>query len=865
MVKSGERVGAYEIIAPLGAGGMGVLFRARDPRLNREVAIKFLADKHSASDERLQRFDREARAASALNHPHIITVYEIGEHDGRPFIAMELVDGKSLRQLLTEGTLSMRKLLTIAGQIADGLAAAHDKGIVHRDLKPENVMITKTGYVKLLDFGLAKLEPDTVGPDDDTAKHELITTPGLVMGTAAYMSPEQARGHTIDYRSDQFSFGAVLFEMMTGKRPFAGSTPIDLIGSIVYQEPEKVSTLNPRVPNSVEWIVDRCLRKDRDDRYESTADLAREIELARDRMSDATPSAPVAPLAKAGSATRLVVAGVIVVLVLAALIGVWLAARHDVSAPRAGGGASDETIYLAVQPFRDVSPESLSPYLGEGFAQTISARLGGSGNVRVMEGPVSEPGRPGADDARAICRELGANRLLRGSLQRSGETLRVTYTITDASGLQVAGDSVEGAYADLFAIQDRLAEKLLETFGGAPPASGSAAGPKTFQQDRYLEAVGHLVRDENPASVDEAIEILSGLGDSPAVLATLARAYLAKRMIGDDPKYGVLATETCQRALATGERSAEIYTTLGEVNALVGKGQEAVEAFRAALSLQPDRDDAMIGLASALADGGNDQEAARIYRQAIALRPNLWVGHNHLGVFHLVRGRYEEALGAFNAAIALTPDNIRVLNNLGATYQQMGRHEEALRIYARSLAERPNADAYSNRGTCLFFMGRYDESADAFERATALNPDSWFIWVNLGDAYRWSTTRTAKARDAYARAIALGESDLALRPRDGNALAMLAASYAKSGDRRRAITLASMAIEFAPDDAYALYAAGVAFEVAGARERAVSAIEAALARGYSVEELTRDPELESLRNDKALAERLGEETRKGSG
>jgi len=852
MVKSGDRVGAYEIIAPLGAGGMGVLFRARDVRLNREVAIKFLADRYTENDERLQRFDREARAASALNHPHIITVYEIGEHDGRPFIAMELVEGKSLRAMLSDGSASMRRLLSIAAQIADGLAAAHERGIVHRDLKPENVMIAKNGYVKILDFGLAKLEPDFEmgSPEDETAKMEFATTPGLVMGTAAYMSPEQARGLPMDHRSDQFSLGTIIYEMLTGKRPFEGATSLDLLASLVYQDPEKISNLNPRVPNAIEWIVERCQRKDPEERYDSTADLARELALVRDRMSDVTPtpSAPVEQVATARPLPRLVIAGIVAAVAAAVGLGVWFATRGEPEKPQPAAVDRGETVYLAVLPFSDVSPERLGPSLGDGFAQTVSARLGGSKSVRLMNVSGINASTGGDGDPRVICRETGANRLLRGSLQRSGETLRVTWNIVDATGVQVAGDALQGNYVDLFALQDRLAAQVIDVFGGSMPQKGQATSRGEFRQDRYLEAVGYLVRNENPASVDAAIEILTGLGESGTVLATLGRAYLAKRMITSDPKYGTLALETCQRALATGERSAEIYTTLGEVKGLVGKQQEAIDAFRSALQMEPDYGDAMIGLARALADSGDLAQAEQTYKQAIALRPNYWVAHNHLGVFYLVRGRYPEAIKSLEAAIALTPDNVRVLNNLGALYHQTGRHEDSLRTFARSITERPNADAYSNRGTCLFFLGRYDESADDFERATALNPDSWLLWVNLGDAYRWSSTRKAKTREAYTRGIALGEKDLALRPRDGSSLGTLAATWAKLGDPQRAATLASMAVEATPDDAFALYAAGVAYELGGDRERAVATIAAALDNGYSLDEVELDPELSALRS-----------------
>ncbi|MFA6957704.1 MAG: tetratricopeptide repeat protein [Thermoanaerobaculia bacterium] len=685
---------------------------------------------------------------------------------------------------------------------------------------------------------------------------EFATTPGLVMGTAAYMSPEQARGLSIDHRSDQFSLGTILYEMLTGKRPFEGATPLDLLASLVYRDPEKISNLNPRVPNGVEWIVDRCLRKDPEDRYDSTADLARELALVRDRMSEVTPSAPVEPVEKGRPLPRLLIAGILAVVAGAAGAGVWFATRNKPAHSQPAVVDRSETVYLAVLPFSDVSPEKLGPFLGEGFAQTVSARLGGSKSVRLMNMSSVIASTGGGGDPRVVCRETGANRLLRGSLQRSGETLRVTWTIVDATGVQVAGDALQGNYADLFALQDRLAAQVIDVFGGSIPQREQKSGRGEFRQDRYLEAVGYLVRNENPASVDAAIEILTGLGESGTVLATLGRAYLAKRMITSDPKYGTLALETCQRALATGERSAEIYTTLGEVKGVVGKQQEAIDAFRSALQMEPDYGDAMIGLARALADSGDLAQAEQTYKQAIALRPNYWVAHNHLGVFYLVRGRYPEAIKSLEAAIALTPDNVRVLNNLGALYHQTGRHEDALRTFARSITERPNADAYSNRGTCLFFLGRYDESADDFERATALNPDSWLLWVNLGDAYRWSGTRKAKTREAYSRGIALGEKDLALRPRDGSSLGTLAATWAKLGDPQRAATLASMAVEATPDDAFALYAAGVAYELGGNREKAVATIAAALDNGYSLNEVELDPELSALRSAPGVMDSL---------
>jgi eukaryotic-like serine/threonine-protein kinase len=287
---AGTKVGPYEIVAPLGAGGMGEVYRARDPRLGRDVAIKVLPASFAQDAERLRRFEQEARAASALNHPNIVMIHEIGSTDTTSYIAMELVDGPSLREMVASGPLPAKRLLDVAVQIAEALAKAHAAGIVHRDLKPENVIVSKDGYVKLLDFGLAKL---FVAPQEQitgapTAIQE--TQPGTVMGTVGYMSPEQASGKPADFRSDQFALGSILYEMATGKRAFQRNTGAETLSAIIRDEPEPVAQVNPKAPAPLRWIVERCLAKDPDERYASTRDLARDLKSVREHISEVTTS-----------------------------------------------------------------------------------------------------------------------------------------------------------------------------------------------------------------------------------------------------------------------------------------------------------------------------------------------------------------------------------------------------------------------------------------------------------------------------------------------------------------------------------------------------------------------------------------------
>jgi Tol biopolymer transport system component len=313
---------------------MGEVYRARDARLGRDIAIKVLPLEVTSEKERLKRFEKEARSASALNHPNIVTIYETGTSDGLPWIAMEHVEGETLRTLLTSGALQTKKLLNVAVQIAEGLARAHEAGIVHRDLKPENVMVTRDGLVKILDFGLAKLQGPVSGGSDKESQLPTVTgtSPGIVLGTVGYMSPEQASGKQVDFRSDQFSFGSILYEMATGRRAFLKKTAVETLTAILNEEPEAIATINPQTPAPLRWIADRCLQKERESRYDTTRDLAREIASVRDHLSEA--SSGIAPRARRLSTGRVIAAVGIATLIAAVAYLAAALQRHATSVPR---------------------------------------------------------------------------------------------------------------------------------------------------------------------------------------------------------------------------------------------------------------------------------------------------------------------------------------------------------------------------------------------------------------------------------------------------------------------------------------------------------------------------------------------------
>jgi hypothetical protein len=336
---AGTRLGPYEVLGPLGAGGMGEVYRARDERLARSVALKVLPGEISADAGRLERFEKEARAASSLNHPSIVTIYDIGLSGSVSYIAMELVEGRTLRELLASGPIPLRRLLLISAQIADGLAKAHSAGIVHRDLKPENVMVSRDGFVKILDFGLAKLVPSGFESSDATNLKTVTrgTEPGTVLGTVGYMSPEQASGHPVDFHSDQFSLGAILYEMAAGKRAFDRPTAVQTLSAVIQDDPEPVSAAAPKTPANLIWIIDRCLAKDPEERYASTRDLARDLAGLRDHASGISVSgiSPPGPRRLRPSRVLLGAAALagVAVAVLAFFAGQNFQARHDHEAP----------------------------------------------------------------------------------------------------------------------------------------------------------------------------------------------------------------------------------------------------------------------------------------------------------------------------------------------------------------------------------------------------------------------------------------------------------------------------------------------------------------------------------------------------
>ncbi|HSP33564.1 MAG TPA: serine/threonine-protein kinase, partial [Thermoanaerobaculia bacterium] len=476
------RIRSFEVVAPLGAGGMGAVYRARDAKLGRDVALKFLQEELSSDSEYLRRFEREARAASALNHPNIITIYEIGDYEGAPYIAMELVEGTSLRDLLKKGGLPLGKLLDVAAQTADGLAAAHERGIVHRDLKPDNVMVTADGRVKILDFGLARISRTATSGDSTSEMSSMRTPEGRVVGTASYVSPEQASGgRHVDYRSDQFSFGSLLYELATGRRAFVRDSTVETLAAIVRDEPEPLQRINPKLPPQLVWMIERCLAKDPSDRYQSTRDLAHELRTLRDRLPETSPGFRRRPLTPR---KRLLIAAISAAVVLTVVAVIAATLRFRARSPNLPNQK-----YLAVLPFKDLSGRPDGQLFSQGFADAVSARLAKYSEIQVIPPTSSAPLVAKHTPLKAVAQELGATLLLDASVQRAGDSLRVTCHILDAAnGAERGGAVINGDLQDLWSVQDQVADSVVRELGieRAHPPTKHAGLDTAEEQDLYV-------------------------------------------------------------------------------------------------------------------------------------------------------------------------------------------------------------------------------------------------------------------------------------------------------------------------------------------------------------------------------------------
>jgi len=828
----------YRIISKLGAGGMGEVYKAEDPALLRTVAIKVMAKQGETASGGEARFLREARAASAFNHPNIVTIYEIGETDNHAYIVMEYVDGRSLRDMISSGEVKPGAVLDIAVQTCDALVEAHSHGIIHRDIKPENILLTNRGRVKLVDFGLAKTVSSQPRKGGATAI-ESLTEEGTVMGTLSYMSPEQLRGGRLDERTDIFSFGIVLYEIITGSLPFQGSNSFEVAASILKDPAFEIGTVPVGLARGIKGVVARLLEKRREDRYSSFL----EAKLAIESLINETRPLPSTPV----DTNRTVE--------LPAAPSGHRSASLAASLRSSSKAAVAPTIL--VLPLQTVGSDDSSSYISIGLAHAITTDLAKIKGLSVLSksagaGRVDEGGR----GARELARELGATILLEGEVMRAGEVIGVMARLTDAeSGHVIWGSQYRGDAADLFSIHDTVCESVAEALklSISREVRDQIARAATTNLDAfefYSKGRAFLERYEVSVNVDFAIQMFDEAlkldQDFALAYAGLGEAYWRKYQDTRDNVWVQPAIAASDRALSLDPDQAQVHISLGIIYHGTGKLEKAIEEFDLAVELRPASDDAFRWLGRCYTRKGETERAIGCFEKAIELRPGYWDNYNKLGECYYTFGRYREAAEQFRRIIEIQPDNFQGYSNLGSMYYLLGLFEDAAAMYRRAIEINPNEDSHTNLGTTYFYLGQYEAAIEAYTAAVGLNPRNDILHCNLGDAYQ-RVGRKQEAEAQFKSASDLLKEYLTTNPDDAESLSHLAICEAKLQNKQEAQASIEHAVALEPNNTTLMYEQAVVYALTGEVKKAIECLDSALAHGYSRSEAERDPDLETLR------------------
>ena len=845
----------YRIHEKLGAGGMGVVYKAEDIRLGRLVALKFLPDNAIRDPRALERFKREARTASALDHPNICTIYEIDEDQGRPFIAMQLLEGHTLQKRIGENPVPLGTLLDWALQITDALQAAHAKGIMHRDIKPANIFITERNQAKILDFGLAKLTATDLTNSADVTLSSTgpLTHTGAAIGTVAYMSPEQARGETLDARTDLFSFGVLLYEMATGKQAFSGPTWAVTVHAILGQAPMSLNESMPGLPQRLQGIIDRSLMKNRDLRYQTAAELHRDLlQLKKDfEAGKSLKTVRTATTWSPQRKSRLALATALVAVVVAA--AVWgplvlrrFAASGSGTAPASVAPASvgPARKSVALLPFIAVDGDPKLTAFGKGLLEDVAAKLSqlsANHDLQIVPARTLEDSKVTTlADAK---KEFGVSLGLAVSLKQDNDLVRAAYNLTDAAtGKNLAGDTITAPVSDPFAIEDKLATGVasalqipLRTEEQKALVEHATNLPEAFQY--YVQGIGYLRSGRRDPESMTSAEILfnQALKLDPnfgRAQAALGEVFWHRYDVTKQKRWVAPARQACDKAIQLANAGAEGHMCLGLLESGTGQYQKAAEQFQQAAQLEPSNEQSYVNLAASYERLNQPEKAEEAYKRVIDIRPRESSGYSYLGAFYFGQAQYDKAQAMFEKAIALNPDSYWNYKNLGAVLLYEGKYEDAVSACEKSAAIRPTSDAYANAADALFLLHRFQDAIQQNLAALKLNSTDFAIWEVLGDSYYYAENRQS-AVEAYRNALALAEQQLKMNGSDSYALASVAYYYAMLGQEAKAREFLDRALHFGHTDKELLYKAAQVYNQLHETGPALEFLSKALKVGYS--------------------------------
>jgi len=851
---AGQSISHFKILKFLGEGGMGVVYKAQDLALNRTVALKFIQPSALHISAEKTRFLREAQAAAALNHPHITTVYEVGEAEGRTFIAMEYLDGVTLKERIQSGPLVLGEVMEMAIQLADGLEEAHDKGIIHRDIKSSNIMVTGKNRVKLMDFGLARL-----------SEVSQTLTVGI-QGTVVFMSPEQASGEPVDHRTDIWSLGVVLYEMLTGFLPFRGDRDQAVIHCILNKEPAPLASLRGDVPVEVEKIVGMCLKKNPKDRYSSAAALKADlVAFGRTISPELAAMTLTRTLVRRTAKSRLRRAwlpagGAVAVLAAALLIP---SSRRMIQGWLGLGGPSE--IRLAVLPFAVNGGTEEDRASCDGLVDIVtrimtqmqryeeSLRVVPAAEVRLIENLSADK----------LHRSLRVNRMLAGSVNYTAEKASLTISLIDAEDIRTLySETIPVTAVSDAELPNTVTDLAIRWLGFHPgPEARRALTAQTSclpeTNSLYRQARGYLGRYEAKENliiaVDQFKKVIKIDPACAPAYAGLGEACLRQYQESLQTEFLNEAFNAAQRAKELNRESPEVHITVGIILREMGQNEDSRRELTEAIRLDPKSADAYRELGYAFIQLNQPEKAEAAFKTAIDLNKDAWSGYSHLGYFYLIRKEYAKAVQNFQKVIELTPDNTRGYSLLGTAYFYLYDLRQAVQATEKALSIKATREVYNNLGTYYFFEKRYADAVRTYEQAVELGRKNPSIWGNLADAYRYVPGLEAKAKQAYEEAIVLAREGLSRNPKDEGLLRRSARYCAQLGFQEEALAEIRKARELAPNNALVLESSIQVYELLGKRNEAIQALEDLVRTGGSLQMIVLSPDLEKFRRDPRYA------------
>jgi eukaryotic-like serine/threonine-protein kinase len=843
----------YQIISKLGSGGMGTVYKVNDLDLDRIVALKVVRPELTVDPQVMERFKQELLLARKISHKNILRIHDLGDHNGMKFISMAYVEGHDLSGTLKqEAPLAVDRAVRIARQLCAALEAAESEGVVHRDLKPQNILLDEAENVYVSDFGLAKSLESDLG----------MTFTGQYLGTPRYMSPEQGEGKPVDHRSDIYSLGLILFEMVTGDMPFHADSALQLLRQRVQQKPPNPKALNPQIPEYLSRIILKCLETDPASRYQHAKEILNDLDAEAAPTTTVQITLPLlsrrAWLISCSATLAIMLTGLLIPRVRQFI---FHGGRRSAAAalPSLASGK-----YIAVIPFRVLGDQATLNYAAIGLVEALSAKFFQLEDVHTSSVSAVQNLRQ-SDSLQEMAQQLGVNLLVSGTIQGSGEKLRIVVSLDDVvGGRRMWTQEFSGIPQDLLTLEDQIYGQLVDALAlkPSPAEMARASGHPTENiqaYDLYLRGQSAMRGQLNEQNVQTAIGYYErAIKEDPTfALAYTGLADASLRMYRDknDRLWADKALEVSQQAQRLNDTAPEVHFTLGSVYSATGKSAEAVSELRRALQLAPKSDDGYRRLGDAYRALGQKQEAIAAYVKATELGPYYWFNWNALGSAHFRFGENQKALESFRRVAELEPNNASAYVNLGAVYFQEGKWADCIPVFQKSLELEKRVLTYSNLGTVYFYLKRYDEAVTMFQKAVEMSPDSEFYMGNLADAYRWSG-HAAEAKATYDKAIALAYKRLQVNPRDATTMEHLAEYSAKQGDLTTATMFIQRARAIDPSNVSLLYTQAVIYCLADKQQDAIEYVNQAIQKGLSPQIVKNDPELSKLQTRSEFAEMM---------